>query len=54
VDHHSKAAPANSSQDPILKYPTQNRAGRMTQVIECLPSKFKTGVQNPMPQKKKR
>jgi hypothetical protein len=36
----SKPAQANSSQDPILKKnPTQNRAGGVDHVVECLSSK---------------
>jgi hypothetical protein len=41
-DHSLKPAQANSSQDPILKNPSPNRAGRVTQVVECLPSKRET------------
>jgi hypothetical protein len=32
-DHSSKPARANSSQDPILKKPSQKRAGRVAQSI---------------------
>jgi hypothetical protein len=34
-----RPALANSSRDRFLKYPTQKRAGRVTQVVEHLPSK---------------
>jgi hypothetical protein len=37
-----KPAQANSSQDPILKILTLNRAVRVVQVIECLSSKLET------------
>jgi hypothetical protein len=29
-------------QDPVFKIPTQNRAGGVARVIECLPSKCET------------
>jgi hypothetical protein len=35
-DHGSKPAPANSSQNPILKKPITKRAGGMAQVLVCL------------------
>jgi hypothetical protein len=38
-DHGSKPTWANSLQDLSRKYPTPNRAGRVAQVVECLPSK---------------
>jgi hypothetical protein len=43
-DHSSKPAQANSSQNPTSqkkkkKYPTQNRAVKVAQVVKCLPSK---------------
>jgi hypothetical protein len=36
------------------KYPRQNRAGRVAQVIECLPSKCKTLSSNPSTTKRKK
>jgi hypothetical protein len=32
-DHHSKSARANSSQDPILKKPSQKWAGGVAQIV---------------------
>jgi hypothetical protein len=47
-DHSSKPAPANSSQDPIVKNPSQKRAGGTVQGVD---PEFKTPV--PPPKKKK-
>jgi hypothetical protein len=46
-DQGSKPAWANSLQDPILKNPTQKRAGGVTQVVERLPSKHEALNLNP-------
>jgi hypothetical protein len=47
-------AQANSSQDPISKTPSQKRAGRMAQVLECLPSNHEALSQTPVPPPKKK
>jgi hypothetical protein len=39
-DCGSKLARANSSPDPISKILNPKRAGRVAQVVECLPSKY--------------
>jgi hypothetical protein len=38
---------ANSSQDPLLKNPSQKRAGGVAQVVECLSSKHEALTSNP-------
>jgi hypothetical protein len=42
-----KPAWANSLWNPISKKPNTNRAGGLTQVIECLPSKHEALSSNP-------
>jgi hypothetical protein len=47
-DLGSKPARANSSGDPILEIPnTQNRADKVSQVVEQLPSKYEILSLNP-------
>jgi hypothetical protein len=41
---------ANSSSDPFSKYPTQKRAGRVTQLAEHLPNKCEDLNSNSKPQ----
>jgi hypothetical protein len=45
-DHSLKPAWENSPQ-----YPTQNRAGKVVQVVEHLPHKFEAWSSNPLPPK---
>jgi hypothetical protein len=46
-DHGSKPAWANSSRDSISKIPITKRAGRVTEVVECLPSEAEALSSNP-------
>jgi hypothetical protein len=50
----ANSAQTNSLQDPISKISNPQKAGRVAQVVECLPSKFKSGVQTLVPPKKKK
>jgi hypothetical protein len=50
-----KPTPADSLQDPISKNPiTKNRAGGVTQAVECLPSKCEAEFKSQNCQKKKK
>jgi hypothetical protein len=50
-DSSSKPPQANSSRNPILKYPIQKMAGTVTQVVEHLPSKCEALSSNPSTKK---
>jgi hypothetical protein len=51
-DRSSKPAWANSLRDPMSKYPTQEGAGGVAQVVEQLPSKHETLNFNPISTKR--
>jgi hypothetical protein len=53
-DQGLKPALGNSSQDLSQKYPTQKRAGRVAEVVECLPSKGEVLSSNSSTTKKKK